>query len=123
MRDYEEARSQLLKTVAWLEGINPSAAGSLREGLEETLTVHRLGLPEQLRRNFQSTNLIESAIGVTRALTDRVKRWRGGDMRLRWAASGIERSRRMSYSDWPGRPRVAGRMIEGLDIAVGERLE
>lgn len=89
MRDYEQAKEQLLKTVAWLEGINPSAASSLKEGLEETLTLHRLGLPEPLRKSLQSTNLIESALSVAADVTGRVKRWRGGDMRLRWSAAGL----------------------------------
>ncbi|MDK1104409.1 MAG: transposase, partial [Actinomycetota bacterium] len=62
MATYEQAKTQLLKTVDWLEGINPSAAGSLREGLEDTLTLHRLSVPEALRRSLKSTNLIESAL-------------------------------------------------------------
>lgn len=89
MKDYEQAREQLLKTVAWLEGINPSAANSLKEGMAETLTLHRLGLPESLRKSLQSTNLIESALSVAADVTRRVKRWRGGDMRLRWSAAGL----------------------------------
>lgn len=89
MKNYKEARAQLLKTVAWLDRINVSAAASLREGLEETLTLHRLGLPEALRKSLSSTNLIESAFSVARNVTGRVKRWRGGDMRLRWSAAGL----------------------------------
>ncbi len=89
MKDYDEAKAQLLKTVEWLERINPSAAGSLQEGLEETLTLHRLGLPDQLRKSLQSTNLIESAISVAQTVASRVKRWRAGDMRLRWTAAGL----------------------------------
>lgn len=89
MKDYDQAKAQLLKTVTWLEGINPSAARSLEEGLEETLTLHRLGLPESLRHSLRSTNLIESALSVAADVTRRVKRWRGGDMRLRWTAAGI----------------------------------
>jgi transposase-like protein len=89
MKDHDEAKKQLLKTVAWLEGINPSAASSLQEGLEETLTLHRLDLPETLRQSLQSTNLIESALSVAADVTRRVKRWRGGDMRLRWTAAGL----------------------------------
>ena len=89
MKDHDEAKRQLLKTVAWLDGINPSAASSLKEGLEETLTLHRLGLPERLRQSLQSTNLIESALSVAADVTRRVKRWRGGDMRLRWTAAGL----------------------------------
>lgn len=89
MADYDQAKAQLLKTVDWLEGINPSAAGSLREGLEDTLTLHRLGVPEELRKSLRSTNLIESALSVTETVMGRVKRWRGGDMRLRWTAAGL----------------------------------
>ncbi|UCD30474.1 MAG: hypothetical protein JSV03_08410 [Planctomycetota bacterium] len=65
------------------------AAAWLREGLEETLTIHRSGLTEQLRKSMQSTNLIESTLSVTRSPTRRVKRWQHGDMRMRWAASGL----------------------------------
>ncbi len=89
MKDHKQAEEQLLKTVAWLKGINPSAASSLKEGLEETLTLHRLGLPDSLRNSLQSTNLIESALSVAADVTRRVKRWRGGDMRLRWTAAGL----------------------------------
>lgn len=89
MKDYVQAKSQLVKTVTWLEAINPSAARSLEEGLEETLTLHRLGLPESLRKSLQSTNLIESTFSVVTDVTKRVKRWRGGDMRLRWTAAGL----------------------------------
>ena len=89
MKDYDQAKAQLLKTVAWLEEINPSAASSLHEGLEETLALHRLGLPDSLRKSLQSTNLIESALSVAADVTRRVKRWRGGDMRLRWSAAGL----------------------------------
>jgi len=89
MKDFEPAKAQLDKTVEWLEGINPSAAASLREGLEETLTLHRLGLPEALRKSFQTTNLIESALSVASDVAGRVKRWRAGDMRLRWIAAGL----------------------------------
>ena len=89
MKDFAQAKAQLEKTVEWLEGINPSAAESLREGLDETLTLHRLGLPEELRKSFQSTNLIESALSVASTVAGRVKRWRSGDMRLRWTAAGL----------------------------------
>jgi transposase-like protein len=89
MREYEPAKAGLLKTVDWLEGINPSAAASLREGLEETLTLHRLGLPEPLRKSLETANLMESAFSVVEDVTGRVKRWRGGDMRLRWTAAGL----------------------------------
>jgi len=66
-----------------------SAAASLRASLEETLTVHRLGIPDPLHKSLQSTNLIESAIHTTPALTNRVNRWSSKDMRLRRSASDL----------------------------------
>jgi len=70
-----EARAALEAIVRWLEGINPSAARSLQEGLEETLTLQQLGIAEELQRSLSSTNLIESALARTGAFTQRVKRW------------------------------------------------
>jgi transposase-like protein len=90
--DYERARKQLLTTVRWLERLNPAAANSLREGLEETLTVVKLQLPELLRRTLATTNPIESALSVTRTVTARVTHWRDGDMRLRWCTAGLMRA-------------------------------
>lgn len=90
--DYERATKQLLATVKWLERINPDAANSLREGLEETLTVVKLGLPELLRQTLATTNPIESALSVTRTVTGRVTRWRDGDMRFRWCTAGLLRA-------------------------------
>jgi putative transposase len=71
---------------------HPEAAASLREGLEETLTVVRLGVSAVLRRTLATTNPIESALSVTRRVTARVTRWRDGDMRKRWCAAGLLRA-------------------------------
>jgi hypothetical protein len=79
-------------TVRWLSRLNSDAAASLREGLEETLTVLRLGLKGPLRRTFCSTNPIESALSVARRVTSRASRWRDGDMRLRWCLAGLLRA-------------------------------
>ena len=65
---------------------------SQREGLEETLTVVRLGVPGALRRTLATTNPIESALSVTRRVTARVTRWRDGDMRRRWCVAGLLRA-------------------------------
>ena len=89
MKRFDDAKAPLLKTVEWVEEINPSAAASLKEGLDETLTPHRFGLPDPLHKRLNSTNLIESAINVAPTAASRVKRWRGGDMRLRWTAAGL----------------------------------
>ena len=97
--DYEAALKQLELTARWLDRINPDAAASLREGMEETLTVLRLKVPELLRKTLATTNPIESAFDVCRTVTRRVKRWREGDMRHRWCVAGLlkaeERFRRV----------------------------
>jgi putative transposase len=89
MTHYEEARAELEKIVRQLERINPSAAHSLEEGLEETLTVHRLGVGERLRRTLSSTNPIESCLSTVERVARNVKRWREGDQSLRWTATGL----------------------------------
>ncbi|HVM13933.1 MAG TPA: IS256 family transposase [Egibacteraceae bacterium] len=68
---------------------HPGAAGSLREGLFETLTVTRLGVPPTLARTLRSTNAIESMIEICRDHSTNVKRWRDGQMALRWCAAGM----------------------------------
>lgn len=68
---------------------HPSAAASLREGLEEMFTINRLGLPQQLCRGLSSTNAIESTFSGTRSRIRRVTRWQGGAMALRWAAAAL----------------------------------
>jgi transposase-like protein len=84
-----EARRALEQIHGELERINPSAARSLEEGMEETLTVHKLRMPEMLRKSLSSTNIIESAFSVAEDLCRRVKRWRDGDHRERWAGSAL----------------------------------
>jgi putative transposase len=90
--DYEEALRRLRTTARWLERLNPDAAASLREGMEETLTVIRLGVPQLLRRTLATTNPIESAFSVAENVTRRVKCWREGDMRQRWCVAGLLRA-------------------------------
>ena len=84
------AKRRLDQLARWLDREGHSgAAASLREGLEETLTVLRFKLPEVLRRLLSSTNAIENTIGSIRRTTRNVKRWRGGDMKLRWIALAL----------------------------------
>jgi transposase-like protein len=85
----QEALKELRKVVAWLESISPSAARSLEEGLEETLTLQSLGLSKELMGSFSSTNLIESCFSRTESWTRRVKRWRDGKMVMRWGAAAL----------------------------------
>lgn len=83
------AKRLLNNLIRSLEGNHPGAAASLREGLDETLTVMGLGLPRALTRSFSTTNPIENLNGSLRAVARRVKRWRNGEMILRWAAVGV----------------------------------
>jgi putative transposase len=89
MTSYAEAKAELEKIFRQLERINPSAARSLEEGLEETLTVHRLGVGTLLRRTLASTNPIESCLSTVERVARNVKRWRAGDHALRWTATGL----------------------------------
>ncbi len=84
-----EAQALLEELAAELDKTHPGAAGSLREGLDQTLTVLRLDLPPTLARTFRSTNAIESMIGICREHAKNVKRWRDGQMALRWCAAGM----------------------------------
>jgi transposase-like protein len=89
MTGYAEAKAELEKIFRQLERINPSAARSLEEGLEETLTVHRLGVAALLRKTLASTNPIESCLSTVERIAHRVKRWRAGNHALRWTATGL----------------------------------
>jgi putative transposase len=84
-----EAEAALLALAKELERTHPGAAASLREGLDETLTVLRLGVPPTLARTLRSTNTIESMISICREHAGNVKRWRDGQMALRWCAAGM----------------------------------
>lgn len=84
----DEGIQRLRKQAEWLEREYPSAAASLREGLEETFTINRLELPPTLRRCLATTNLVESPHAGMRQRTGRVKHWRDGQMVLRWLAAG-----------------------------------
>src|SRR3954470_18793355 len=83
------AQAQLEILAGELDRTQPSAAASLREGLDETLTVLRLGVPPTLARSLRSTNCVESLIGICRDHSRNVKRWRNGQMALRWCAAGM----------------------------------
>jgi putative transposase len=89
LEEYAAARQALNILHRELMDLNPSAARSLGEGMEETLTVHRLRLPVQLRKTMASTNVIESAFSIVERVCRNVKRWHGGDQRERWVGSGL----------------------------------
>jgi putative transposase len=87
--EYGAAKEALHRLHRELMDLNPSAARSLGEGMEETLTIHRLHLPAQLRKTMASTNVIESAFSIVEKVCKNVKRWHGGDQRERWVGSGL----------------------------------
>jgi putative transposase len=87
--DYERAREQLTGLADELARSHPGAAASLREGMEETLTVTRLGVRGRLKRTLASTNPCESMIDTVRRVSRNVKHWHNGDMCLRWTAAGM----------------------------------
>jgi transposase-like protein len=89
LEEYAAAREALNGLHHELMHLNPSAARSLGEGLEETLTVHRLHVPQQLRLTLASTNVIESAFSIVERVCLNVKRWHSGDQRERWVGSGL----------------------------------
>jgi len=86
-----DAREKLIALAKWLERQGEvTAAASLREGMEETLTVLKLNIPELLRRSLSSTNAIENLMHAIRRISRNVKRWRNGAMALRWCAAGVQ---------------------------------
>jgi transposase-like protein len=87
--DAEKAERLLRNLARRLEHEAPGVSGSILEGLDEILTVIRLGLPPELRRSLACTNIIENALGTARQVSRNVKRWRNGEMALRWTATGM----------------------------------
>ncbi len=87
--DHARALEQLRLLAGELEHAYPGAAGSLREGMEETLTLTRLGVTGSLKRTLESTNPCESMIEIVRRTQRNVKRWSSGEMALRWTAAGM----------------------------------
>ncbi len=86
---YADAKRALQRLTRELRGLNESAARSLEEGLEETLTLHRLGVFSELGTSFKTTNLIERVMARVEARTQRVDRWRTSDQKLRWCAAAL----------------------------------
>lgn len=110
--DPKRARQLVENLMRSLEREHPGAAASLREGLEETLTVMRLELPENLERVLSSTNLIENLFSRVREMARRVRRWQGGAMILRWTAAGVLEAERNF------RKIVGYRALAKLDAAL-----
>ena len=118
--DARRAEAQLRALAKQLQTKHPGAAASLLEGLEETLTVTRLGLSGSLLDTFKSTNPIESMISIARDVTGNVKRWKNGKMVMRWMAAGLldaeKRFRRVKgYRDLPMLRVTLRRQHQGVE--------
>jgi transposase-like protein len=114
--DDERALEQLRRLADELEHTHPGAAGSLREGMEETLTVIRLGIKGRLKRTLESTNPAESMIDTVRTTQRNVKNWPSGEMRLRWTATG------MLEAEKQFRKVIGYTQLPQLAIAIERRL-
>jgi putative transposase len=114
LEEHARALDQLRQLVRELERTYPGAAGSPREGMEETLTLTRLGVTGSLKRTLESTNPCESMIEIVRRTQRNVKRWSSGEMALRWTAAGMLEAERqfrkiIGYRDLatsPSRPNA-----------------
>ena len=107
----------MYKVHDWLASINQAAARSLEEGFEETLTINRLELPEQLRRLFSSTNIIESCFSLADDLCGNVKHWRDANMAWRWAGTVLLEAERRFHriKGYRDMPVLIERMREVID--------
>jgi len=114
--DHDRALDRLQTLAGELERTHPGAAGSLREGMTETLTLTRLGIRGNLKRTLESTNPCESMIECVRRTSRNVKRWQSGEMALRWTAAGMLEAERQFR-------RIIGyRDLAKLAIAIEHQL-
>ena len=88
--DAEKAERLIRNLARRLEQVAPGVSASILEGLDEMLTVIRLGLPLSLRRSLACTNIIENMMGTVRRVCRNVKRWRDASMALRWTAAAMQ---------------------------------
>lgn len=116
--DYDKAKALLERHARVMEEQHPRAAASLREGLDETLTVMRLGIGPTLRRSLATTNPIESTFATVRRVSSRVTRWPTGTTALRWALTGYARgSQALAASDGARGPARLIAALRELDLA------
>lgn len=115
-----DAKHELFKLHDELMEINPSAAASLAEGMDETLTVIDLRITPRLCQTFSSTNVIESGFSLVAKICTQVKRWQGRDHRLRWVASSLlfAESRWNKLHGYRHMPAL----VKALDVAYSLRV-
>lgn len=116
LSDHQLAHSRLEVLAIELDATYPDAGRSLREGMDETLTLMRLGITGQLARTLSSTNPCESPIGIVRRTQRNVKHWKSGDMRLRWTAAGMLEAERQF------RRVIGDRDLAKLAVAIEREL-
>jgi len=122
LADAALAQRRLEQLAAGLDHTHPGAAASLREGLEETLTLQRLGSTGALYRTLRSTNAIENLNGLVGHFVRNVRRWRNGRMLVRWIATGLQEVGR-SFRRLRGHRELAA-LIRALDrMAMDSRKE
>ena len=90
MADADKAEKLIRNLAQRLEREAPGVSASILEGLDEILTVNRLGLPEELRRSLACTNIIENMNGTIRQVCRNVKHWRDASMALRWTGAAMQ---------------------------------
>lgn len=115
--DYEKAKAAFMAIKKELRLINESAVSSMDEGFEETLTVHRLGVPKELRKSLKTTNVIESVLALVGQKTDKVDYWKNSDQKQRWVATALmDIEQRLN--------RVSGyRYLKNLRVALQREIE
>jgi transposase-like protein len=121
LEDHAAAKQALNTLHRELMDLNPSAARSLGEGMEETLTVHRLHVPMQLRKTLASTNVIESAFSIVEQVCKNVKRWHGGDQRERWVGSGLQVAQKQ-FRKVTGHKQIPA-LLRALEALVPQKSE
>ena len=115
--DADKAERLLRNLARRLEHDAPGVSATILEGLDEILTVIRLGLPPELRRALACTNAIENALGTVRTVQRNVKRWRNAEMALRWTAAGLLEAKKTF------RRLKAYRQLPVLDAALRDAVE
>lgn len=124
---YNKAKKELQSIKKDLSTINESAVRSLEEGLEETLTLHRLGLHKELKRSFSTTNMIESVMSMIGQKTDKVDYWRNSNQKQRWVATALlyseNRLNRVCGYKYLSRLREALQKDIGLSEGIKKRKE
>jgi transposase-like protein len=119
MNDYKEARAALSSLIKEVGRLSISAAHSLEEGFEETLTLHLLSVPDALRKSLATTNLIESTFSFAEKIMHNVKRWRNSMQRLRWCSTAFLRAEKQFRRIWGYKSMPV--LVSALEYEVRKR--